>query len=134
MKTTNAVIDYITRTVAKKIPQPISTSEYEALKDEAKEIEHEYFVKMQEYSDTLVKEVKEKHPNMSDALVHTNGIPSISVNLYSTSISKQSAEDSKLRAAYMSDIVARIVAGVSTIKDMDALDIFIANTIERMSR
>jgi hypothetical protein len=134
MKTTNAVIDYITRTVAKKIPQPISTSEYEALKDEAKEIENEYFVKMQEYSDALIKEFKEKHPNVSDALVHPNRTPSISVNLSSTSISKQSAEDSKLRADYMSDIVARIVAGVSTIKDMDALDIFIANTIERMSR
>jgi hypothetical protein len=133
MKATNAIKDYITRIVSKNIPQPASVLEREALRDEVKEVEAEYYRKIQDYSDALIEELKEKHPNLVRSLVHS-GHPSISINIATTSIAKQSTEDSKLRTEYISDIIARIEAGLSTVKDMDALDILIANTIERMSR
>ena len=134
MRTTNAVIDYINRKIAKEVPEPSSVEEYTILQDKAKELENKYFKEMHDFSNTLIESMKKAFPELKEATFNPSRYAGLSINTANTSAAKQAKEDRMARTEYLGDVVARVLAGLSTIKDMDALDIFIANTIERMSK
>lgn len=133
MKTTNAVIDYINRKLNKEIPQPVSVKEYSEIQEQAAHLEEMYTKEMMKFSETLIDSMKKSFSELKGAEFR-NTVGRLSITTAYVDIAKQASEDAKCRSEYIADIVARILAGLSAIKDMDSLDIFIANTIERMSK